>query len=111
MHQSKRYTKKKTATRYKSSFLLHKNRFKAADKSVWALFIFFVCIALLIVYRLYYIQIVDGEKNRTAIDRQYQNIFADSDSVRGDVYFSYQDGNRLLAATDPPEASRMPSEC
>ena len=54
----------------------------------------------LVIYRLYVLQVIHGKAYSEAVDRQYQNVLTGQDIVRGDIYFTYHDGNRLLAATD-----------
>lgn len=68
--------------------------------SLAVLFFFAVLLVGVIVYRLYHLQIIRGEEYHEQVSRQYQNIFGRQDTARGDIYFTYHDGNRLLAATD-----------
>lgn len=51
-------------------------------------------------YRLYEVQVVAGEGHRQRIDNQHSYITNSQDNPRGDVYVSYKDGSRILAATD-----------
>lgn len=56
--------------------------------------------ACVVIHRLYTIQIISGHEYREQVVRQHQQVVTKQDSIRGDVYFTYHDSNRLLAATD-----------
>lgn len=60
-------------------------------------FILIACIALVIIYRLYNIQIVSGEKFTIKADRQY--LTPNSSLLnRGTIYFTSKDGDRVTGA-------------
>jgi cell division protein FtsI/penicillin-binding protein 2 len=56
-----------------------------------------VCIALLIIARLYFLQIVDGEEYLMRAERQYESREQVFD--RGNIYFSRKDDTLISAAT------------
>lgn len=63
-----------------------------------AVFCLLAAFALLLVVRLYFVQVVNGEEYALRAERQYAN---DSDALydRGTIYFTRKDGTLLSAAT------------
>lgn len=51
-------------------------------------------------HRLYEVQVVHGEDHRKRIVNQHSYVTNSEDNPRGDIYLSYHDGGRILAATD-----------
>lgn len=94
---------KKTAHSKKRTTKSKKTWFQGVFGTHTATHVLFACVVLVgcvMVYRLYDIQVVHGTAHRERVAHQYQQVFDGSDIVRGDIYFRYRDGNRLLAATD-----------
>lgn len=56
-----------------------------------------ICLALLLIGRLYYIQIINGEYYRERAEKQYVHTTSDVFS-RGAIYFTNRDGTLLSAA-------------
>jgi len=62
----------------------------------------FICIALLFIYRLYGLQVVQGSEYREKIDNQYTKEERGKSISRGDIFFTTKDGTQILAATLRP---------
>ncbi|MDB5238398.1 MAG: hypothetical protein JWM46_668 [Candidatus Kaiserbacteria bacterium] len=58
---------------------------------------FFICAAILLVVRLYFVQIVHGEEYTKDATGQYTE-FAPDTAARGDIYFTTKDGTPVAAA-------------
>ncbi|MFA6340827.1 MAG: hypothetical protein WCX27_01105, partial [Candidatus Paceibacterota bacterium] len=67
-------------------------------KRIRIIFSLFVLIALIMVIRLYFLQIVNGENYSDKADRQY--ISASTDTFdRGNIFFQSKDGSLVSAAS------------
>jgi cell division protein FtsI (penicillin-binding protein 3)/stage V sporulation protein D (sporulation-specific penicillin-binding protein) len=71
-----------------------------SNQRIWLVFICGLMLFVIVGYRLYEVQVVAGEGHRQRIDNQHSYITNSQDNPRGDVYVSYKDGSRILAATD-----------
>src|SRR3989344_5132343 len=58
---------------------------------------FFILIALLLIVRLYFVQVVHSDEYRAAAERQYVERAQDSDE-RGSIFFKARDGSLIAAA-------------
>ena len=57
----------------------------------------FICVAALLLLRLYFVQIVHGEEHRRSAQGQYVAAASDSED-RGDIFFSKKGGELVAAA-------------
>jgi len=62
------------------------------------IFCFFVVFALIMVLRLYFLQIIDGDIYSEKADRQYTSVSVDTFD-RGNIFFSDKDGSQVAAAS------------
>ncbi|MEK9161323.1 MAG: hypothetical protein AAB822_01045, partial [Patescibacteria group bacterium] len=68
--------------------------FKAKARIVYFLIAFF---AVIIVARLFFVQIVKGDDYKKEAEKQY-NAYSLEDFDRGSIYFTEKSGNRISAA-------------
>ncbi len=73
------------------------NQSKVIVSRVRFFFILIACFALVLVYRLYTVQIVSGEAYSLKADRQYFSISPDL-LDRGNIYFTTKEGEEVTAA-------------
>jgi len=62
-------------------------------------FVFVLCVFAL-THRLYVLQIVEGAEHAQVVSNQYKGLYSKEEFARGNIYFTYKDGNRLLVATN-----------
>ncbi len=70
------------------------------DKPIIFLFGIFALCSVVLVHRLYVLQVVQGAAHAQTVSSQYKGVYAANDFARGNIYFTYKDGNRLLVATN-----------
>ena len=101
MKKSRRVNKKRTRGAFFGSLTKYFTRKKTNQQLVIVgIYIFFVVIAGVLLYRLYFLQVVQGAEYRERVSGLYNNVVSDTNFARGDIYFTYKNGDRLLVATN-----------
>lgn len=62
--------------------------------------VLFVCFALVLIVRLYYVQINRGEEYRASLEKQHASYVQDQNFDRGMIIFKYKDGKDFFAASN-----------
>ena len=92
--------RKKTKYSYTQKVLANIPRMTKQDKTILFLFGLFVFSACAIIFRLYELQVVEGARYAQVVENQFKGQYSREEFARGNIYFTYKDGNRLLVATN-----------